>query len=227
MPAPPGSDAPAPDRYGGPARSRGRARPSRGARRVDSAASRAQALRHRLGRLRRDGQAAAGLGHRVVAGLDRVQHGHAGHHVVHQLVRRDAEAVQRLALPADVGDVGGGQQRRDLRLRARRRTGALGERLVGRTRCAQPRLLVAVADQHEGEGFGRAARRPHRAARPARWARHASRRRPPPGARRRAAARCAWRWPAASEAAAPCHSSGEMPLGTMCSLRRSSPCAFR
>ena len=41
-----------------------------------------------------------------------MQHGTAGHHVVHQLVGRDAEAVDRQLAPADVQRVALGQKRR-------------------------------------------------------------------------------------------------------------------
>ena len=106
------SAAPARGRCGAPAQRRGRARPWRG----DRIAAGRQA-RHGGGDgrriARRHRQAAAGVGDRVVAGRNGTDHRPAGHHVVHQLVRADAESEQRLALQAEVEQVHRGEQSRD------------------------------------------------------------------------------------------------------------------
>ena len=152
-----------------------------------------------------------------------MQHRAAGHHVVHQLVRRDAEAVDRHPLPADVGDV---ERARNagicaFGIGAQQRTLASASR---RDALRQPRLLVAVADEHERERLvaqqrGRIEQHVERV-RQAHASRHSRRRaaalaRPRDGLRDIGAQRPRRR----------AHSSGAMPLGTMCSLRRSRPCA--
>mmetsp|Transcript_22370 Transcript_22370/g.88416 ORF Transcript_22370/g.88416 Transcript_22370/m.88416 type:complete len:497 (-) Transcript_22370:1609-3099(-) len=110
----------------------------------------AQALGHRGRVLRRHGEARAGLGHRVIARLDRVQHRAAGHQVVDQLVGRDAEAVDGRALPADVGNVELAQQRRDLGLGDGRKEAHVLQPLGGRA-LRQAGRLVATANQHKAQ----------------------------------------------------------------------------
>ena len=80
-----------------------------------------------------------------------MQHRAAGHHVVHQLVRRDAEAVDGHALPADVGDVDAGQEARDLALGDRREHRDAGLQALGAHPLGQAIALVAAADHHEGD----------------------------------------------------------------------------
>ena len=117
------------------------------------------------------------------------------------------------------------QKRRDLRLGDGRQQRARCASPSSRHALRQPRLLVAVADQHEARAARRAAAPRRRAARPARWAGPSSRHSPPPcGRPRAAAARACGHVVAQRLRRRPATRPSVMPLGTMCSLRRSSPC---
>ena len=103
-------------------------------------------------RLGHHGQAAARIGYRVIACFYRVQHRAARHHVIHQLVGGDAKAVQRNALPADVGNVKLLQQRGYLTLGNRRKKPHVVQTLSLNT-LRQARLFVPVANQHKRNIF--------------------------------------------------------------------------
>ena len=114
----------------------------------------AQPIGNRRRRLGLHGHAAAGFGNRIVARLDRAQYYTAGHHVIHQLVRRDAEAKDRHPLQPDVGHVNARQQRRHLLLRDRPEKAYPGETFIDDT-ALQTLALGTVAHEHEVEGLVR------------------------------------------------------------------------
>ena len=105
-----------------------------------------------LGIFGRHGQAGLRFGHRVVAGFDRMQHRDLRHHVVHQLVRSDAEAVDRRALPTDISDVKACQQGRNLQLGDGRKQRHIADRF-GAQPLGQPGFFMAAADQQDRHRF--------------------------------------------------------------------------